>query len=306
MHAWARYHSPKMSLADEDNLHKGLADANTFVFDSKLAKAWQHGAPVDREQLHHADQEALATIVNITRLKATDMNEIKSALASGQDVWFSLRGAQGITHPKLNSQGEAIIPDFDHRSMAKGGNDGHAIVLAGYQVTPKGTYYLIHNSWGTKWGAQGYGWIWEKTLKNNIQDAYVVQAHPTGKASESVGFAPPVHKYMTCSAGLVPDATTSQCVPPCTDGGPRSNGVCPVADQCADGQVNLEGTCEMAAPVMTKTMTNGVQMTCGVSGCSYIVPNGTAACTTAAGCNVSCAAPRFRVASGPDGLTCTG
>ncbi len=118
--------------------------------------------------------------------------------------------------------------------------------------------------------------------------------------------APAVHDYMTCAAGLIPDATTSQCVPPCPDGGPRSNGVCPVADQCPDSQVNLDGVCELAAPVMNKTMASGIQMTCGASGCSYVVPNGTAACTSAAGCNVSCAAPHYRVANGPRGLACTG
>jgi hypothetical protein len=305
MHAWARYHTPKMSLADDDNVGKGLTDATTLAFDPKLAKAWMHGTPVDHELLHRADQEAQAKIVNITRLKKGDMNEIKSALASGQDVWFSMSAAHGLAHPKKNSQGESIINDFDHRSLPRSSQEGHAILLSGYQNTGHGTYYLIHNSWGPKWGTDGYAWIWEKTLKANIGDAYVVQAHPIGH-SESVGAAPPDHRYATCAAGLAPDATTSQCVPQCDDGGPRVNGVCPVADQCPDGEVNLDGSCELAAPVLKKTMGNGVQMSCGASGCSYVVPNGTAACSSPGGCNVSCAAPRFRVASGPRGLTCTG
>jgi hypothetical protein len=304
MHAWARYHTPKMSLADNDNVGKGLADLTDFAFDPKLANEWQHGTRVDASQLHKADREALVDITNITRLDGGSMNEIKSALASGQDIWFAIKAAHGLAHTKKNADGESNVPNFDWHSMPSSQHAGHALVLAGYEDTPHGTFYLIHNSWGTKWGTAGYAWIWEKTLRANIADAYVLQVRPTERAHSK--HHPSDHKYASCSASLAPDATTAQCVPPCEDGGPRVNGVCPTVGQCPDGEVNLDGKCELSAPALNKTLSNGVKVKCGLSGCTYVVPTGTASCSIAKGCTVSCAAPRFMLGSGTRGLTCTG
>jgi hypothetical protein len=304
MHSWARYHKPRMALADNDNVGKGLTDIASLAFDPKLANAWQHGARVEPSLLHRADHESLIDITNITRLDSGNMHELKSALASGQDIWFSMKAAHGMQHTKKNADGESMISHFDWRKSPSSERSGHAIVLAGYEETPKGTFFLIHNSWGTKWGTDGYGWIWEKTLKANIGDAYVLQVRATELAHAK--HPPHEHRFMSCTAGLVPDAVTTQCVPACQDSGPRVNGVCPTADQCPDGEVNLDGKCVLSAPALDKTLSNGVKMTCGLSGCTYVVPNGTATCTQTQGCNVSCAAPRFMLGSGAQGLTCTG
>jgi len=174
----------------------------------------------------------------------------------------------------------------------------------GGQDTAKGTFYLIHNSWGTKWGTEGYGWIYEKTLARNISDAYVVQVQPT--EGSHTHRTPASHKYSNCHAGLAPDAITTQCVPACGDGGPRVNGVCPTAGQCPDGEVNLDGKCELSAPSLSKTLSNGVKVHCGLSGCTYVVPVGQESCTAEKGCTISCAAPRFMLGSGPRGLACNG
>jgi hypothetical protein len=304
MHAWARYHSPRMSLADSDNVGKGLTDLTNLAFDPKLANAWQHGKRVEPGLIRKADSQALVDITNITRLDSGDMREIKSALAAGQDIWFSIKAAHGLQKTKKEADGESMVSHFDYRSMPTSQRSAHALVLAGYEVTPKGTFFLIHNSWGPKWGTDGYAWIWEKTLRANISDAYVLQVHPTALAhAKRPSHA---HKFSVCRAGLVPDAATTQCVPACGDHGPRVNGVCPTAGQCPDGEVNLYGKCELSAPILDKTMSNGVKMTCGLSGCVYAVPNGTASCTQAKGCEVSCAAPRFMLESGSRGLACSG
>ncbi len=303
MHAWARYHQPSMKLAENDNVNKGLTDMADFPFDSKLAQEWMHSEKrPDPGQLHSADQKALVEITNITRLDVGSMTEIKSALAAGQDVWFSIKGAHGLMHPKKNSDGESMVGDWDYRKASSKG--GHAILLSGYEDTPKGTFYLIHNSWGPKWGTEGYAWIWEKTLKTNIGDAYVVQVHPTENSHPKR--VPSIHKFSSCTTGLAPDATTTQCVPACGDGGPRVNGVCPAAGQCPDGWVNLDGKCELSAPLMNKTLSNGTKVTCGISGCTYVVPNGQSSCSSSDGCTISCAAPRFMLGTGPRGLACNG
>jgi hypothetical protein len=302
MHAWARYHKPLMNLAENDNLGKGLTDLANFAFDAKLANEWQHGHRVDGALLRRADEKSLVEITNITRIEPTNMGEIRSVLASGQDVWFSIKGAHGLQHPKKNADGESVVGDFDYRKS--GSRGGHAILLSGYEETPKGTFYLIHNSWGPKWGTEGYAWIWEKTLRNNINEAYVVQAQPTDLAHAH--HPPASHRFSSCRSGLAPDAITTQCVPTCSDGGPRVNGVCPTAGQCPDGEVNLVGKCELSAPALAKTLSNGIKVSCGLSGCTYVVPNGQESCSSEKGCTISCAAPRFMLGSGPRGLACNG
>ncbi len=304
MHAWARYHAASMTAAESSNIEKGLADMATFPFDARLAQEWMKSEKrVDQRELHHADEKALVEITNFTHLDPGSMTEIKAALAAGQDVWFAIKAAHGLMHPKKNSDGESMVPDFDWHKLPnfKG---GHAIVLAGYEETPKGTFYLIHNSWGPKWGTEGYAWIWEKTLKTNISEAYVVQVRPTELAHSKRVAA--VHKFSTCAAGLAPDAITTQCVPTCADGGPRVNGVCPTPGQCPDGEVNLTGKCEVSAPAMNKTLSDGTKVTCGLSGCTYVVPPGQESCTASQPCTISCAAPRFMLGSGPRGLACNG
>ncbi len=230
MHAWARYHQPRMSLADADNVGRGLADAAVFPFDPRLANEWQKGqARVDPMVLRRADSEAMVEISNITHVETNDLEEIKSVLAAGQDVWFAIKAAQGVKHTKKGADGESMISHFDNRTLGTGQRSAHALVLAGYEETPHGTFYLIHNSWGKAWGTEGYAWIWDKTLRANIAEAYVLQVRPTEHAH--VRRAPPAHRFSACNGALVPDATTSQCVPACSDGGPRVNGVCPTADQ---------------------------------------------------------------------------
>jgi hypothetical protein len=231
------------------------------------------------------------------------MSEIKAALAAGQDVWFAIKAAHGLMKPKKTSDGESMVNDFDYRK-AGSSKGGHAVLLSGYEDTPKGTFYLIHNSWGTKWGTDGYAWIWEKTLRTNLAEAFVLQVRPTSLAK--VKRAPSIHKFSSCGAGLAPDATTTQCVPPCGDGGPRVNGVCPTAGQCPENEVNLYGKCELAAPTINKTLSDGTKVACGLSGCTYIVPPGKASCSGSQPCTISCASPRYMLGSGARGLACNG
>lgn len=302
MHSWARYHTPQMRMADELNIGHGLADSTVWPFDEKLANAWQESTkPVDSTFLRSTDSKAVIQIANITKL--AKFSEIKSSLAAHQDVWFALRAAHYLNNLQKGENGSMIVPDYDWKAVPAAQQMGHAIVLAGYQDTNSGTFYLVHNSWGTDWGEKGYAWIHETTLARNLSDAYVVDAHPVDVASAKV--APAVHKFSSCEAGLAPDAITSQCAPKCPDGGPRSNGACPVASHCPPGEVNLHGACTLAAPTVHKTTTDGIQVDCGPSGCTYGIPPGKT-CTQKTTCHISCPAPRYRIANGPRGLTCTG
>jgi hypothetical protein len=300
MHAWARYHKPNMALADRFNLGHGLALRSDLPYDEALARRWQNGTAVpDVRLLSTADNESVADVDHITQLTRFP-GEIKSTLAGGQDVWITLKGAHYLG--KLGGRpGAQVIPDYDFRRVARGEKLGHAVVLAGYRETRSGTFYLVHNSWGTEWGDGGYAYIHERTLVRNLSAAYVVEAHPHD--TRHVAHAPAYHPWVRCEGDLVPDSATGQCVPRCGDGSPRYNGVCAVASHCPPGQVNLWGRCTVAAPRFRGTV-RGIGMSCAPAGCSYTIPNGTAGCAEPGYCHVSCAAPRYRLGHGPRGPIC--
>ena len=296
MHAWGRYARPSMQDAESSNRGKMLADFVQLPFDERRANAWAEGAP-DANLVKSADDKATVRIASITQIENA---EIKHALANGKDVWFALRGAHNIQRT-VGRQGVQYIPDFDYRTSPQ--NMGHAIVLSGYRVSNGETYYLVHNSWGPEWGDNGYAYIHEATLFRNIAAAYVVDVALKDPKQQRT---PPQNtkKVETCDGGLVPDSVTGECTPKCPDGSARHNAMCPSSAKCGAGQVNVEGECVRAAPT-GKFHKGDFQATCTPGGCVYTWPKGTARCTNPKGCNLSCAAPRFRLAQGPRGVSCS-
>ena len=274
MHAWARYHSPKMALAENDNVGQrpdrprdppvgrqardGVAARRARP--SRGSYRSRGRALARRDHQHHAP-----------RRRQHERDQVGAGVGSGRLV----RDSRRHRHEEAEEERRRRVDDPALRLACETSGtsrSGHAIVLAGYEDTPHGTFYLVHNSWGTKWGTDGYAWMWEKTLRANLAEAFVLQVRPVEGAR--VRHSAPAHKFSNCSAGLAPDAMTTQCVPTCPDGGPRVNGVCPTAGQCPDGEVNLDGKCELSAPDLNKTLSNGVKVSCGLSGCTYVVPNG--------------------------------
>ena len=94
---------------------------------------------------------------------------------------------------------------------------GHAMVLAGYKRQTNGTYFLIQNSWGRRWGDGGFAWIHEATLQRNLHSAFVVDAKPR-RAQNGLPAEPPIAPQPACAAGQGPDSVTEVCAPFCPDG----------------------------------------------------------------------------------------
>jgi len=328
MHIWARYHDPSMSLPAEKNLRRPLTweevwpytNDNEGVACSWVAKdrcrpscgvnvsctcrldAQYCGRRVDDLALGRADALPVARVTAVTRV-GENKQSIMAALAKGQDVWMAMRFTyEAFDDDKLLPEHDGlryVVPHFD----PDGAPSGHAMVIAGYRVQPQGTYFLLHNSWGERWGDRGYAWIHETTLEKNLYDAYVVEAEPWDPAW---GNAPPRQESPSqCGGGLLPDSITGQCTPPCPDGSARHNAACPDLKDCPAGYVNLFGECVVAAPNVQGTdPATGVRYACAAGGCSYVIPFGVQGCFLP-WCSVSCPAPRFRLSSSPYGFSCT-
>lgn len=176
-------------------------------------------------------------------------------LARGRSVWLSvaldLKAWSAVRHKP-----RAVLEDWENNS------GGHAVVLVGFRTTPSGRQFLIHNSWGTDWGDNGYAWISETMLRERSLDAFVIAAGdvsgrslptrplPTTKTGPTTpvppppGVLPPVPfpfpfllpglektpvppSAAVCAAGQVRDALFGTWSAACGGGGSPVAGLCP-------------------------------------------------------------------------------
>lgn len=108
------------------------------------------------------------------RAQSGDYNEIKAHIAAGNAVVIGID----------------VYPDFDRLSPSNPIYDdasgksrgGHALCVAGYDDSKRAI--KIVNSWGTKWGFDGYGWISYDYIESQNTPIYVmtdVITNPTSK-----------------------------------------------------------------------------------------------------------------------------
>lgn len=294
---WGRYANPKMDEAISRNQGKGIASATLLPYDAKLADKWDKTKPPAPELFAKLDSQPVAKIVDVVKVAP---KSIKGTLAQGHAIWFAMAGAHGIQKTDGPKGGPQIIPAFDHRQI-QGGKMGHAMALMGYRTGKSGkTYYLIQNSWGQKYGEDGYAYIDEDTFMKNLRYAYSVDVQPANaKAPSNDGTSAPTK----CKPGLLPDAETGKCAPRCPDGSARNGNVCAEAEGCDKGEVNVKGRCVRAAPTMKKKK-NGFAMSCVPGGCAYGFAKGVAGCAREKGCVLSCPAPNFKLVKRGGHLAC--
>lgn len=322
MHLWARYATPSMADAVKYNRDKPISVEDKWPYDAEDACSWLDpefcrkgcgkpasycGEEPSKKKFKSMNKKAVARITQIVKVDLDDPHAFREALAKGQDIWIAIK----LTPTFVKVQGDEV-PDFD----AKDSMSGHAILLAGYRKKDGEYQYLLHNSWGKKWGDKGYAWIGEDTLFRNLQYAYLVDAEPTDdtgsgkseKNSVGSGKKPKIFSRFgvalgSCDAGMVQDAATKSCVKACADGSPPVNGQCAASEGCETG-VRVGGGCVQSAPARRgNDGKSGVSWTCGAGGCTYAIPKGTYGCKEAT-CTVSCAAPRFHLTHGEAGVGC--
>lgn len=305
---WSRYKTPFAERAIAENIGHTLGSESLWPFDERTAKGWLPcppsgkppkegcGLTPDPKRLASLAAAPIATFTDVTYLDDPDIDVIESHLAIGEDVIVTVDLPEAFA-----PRGRAGARYVPHWTVPKI-EGGHAMLLAGYAVLGKAKYFLIHNSWGTRWGDGGYAWIHATTLEKHLREALVVDAEPVLRDAAK---KPRVRGAFTCDPPLVPDSMRGTCAPLCPDGSPRSDGVCPVASHCPAGQVNLTGVCVVAAPRARGTdESSGISWQCGPGGCTYELPRKVAPDCPGRSCKTSCPAPVFRVARAGDDLTC--
>ena len=271
-HTWSRYATPRMSATADAKRGRPIAPEAAWPYESSTVCSWMTpceagecgaapcGRRPDPRRVADADLAPLADVTEITRLP--DPSAFAAVLAKGQAIWFAMWVGDDFTEVRGTN---AIVPDADYRNAPS----GHAMVLAGYKQQANGTYFLIQNSWGRRWGDGGFAWIHEATLRRNLHSAFVVDAKPRGPQN-GLPAEPPIAPQPACVAGQAPDSVTEACAPLCGDGSPRTRGTCPRTGRCPSGYVDVFGLCVMSAPLrppQTDTASN-VNVVCGAAGCT--------------------------------------
>jgi hypothetical protein len=311
MQVWGRYHKKREHEAADANIGDVISSESDWPYDAGLANSWSAchsketpgttcGQLVDNGKLEGVDAKAIAMITKIEVVPTSQLDVLREKLAAGQDVVVTVRMPSMATagHP-----GEKYVVGIPPNDPGKPPRGEHAILLAGYALTPNGNYYLVHNSWGTSWGDEGYAWLHEDFLRAYWTDKLMVipyleplqVSRRRASAESGLGGA--------CDGDEVPDSISGLCAGRCPDGGPRHNDVCARAGECSRGQVNLSGECLLAAPTGSGTDPSGVTWECGPGGCAYSMPKGSSSCSEPM-CAVSCPAPDFRLATTSRGFVC--
>jgi hypothetical protein len=311
MQIWSRYHSPSVDTSLLSNVGQPIGAEQAWPFNATEAVTWipcadlpkgskaRCGVAIDDVRLQKLEASPIGELTEVEYLATpADTPTLQAKIAAGQDIMVGMELPNAFV-PK-GRPGSRYIP---HYTKSAGPDAGHAVVLVGYAHLPHGTYFLLHNSWGTGWGDGGYAWIHEATLALWARELVAVDAEPLERDASS---RPKRDRGTTaCAAGLLPDSIRAACSPACPDGSPRHDDVCAVAGQCPASYVNLSGACVLAAPaVKGSDPATGIAWTCGPGGCAYTLPRASDPTCSGSTCNASCPAPDFHLARMGTALVC--
>jgi hypothetical protein len=310
MEIWSRYHTAIEQNAISANLGQPLGAEEDWPFTIGEATSWLPceqvqnpkkygcGQPVNDGHEKKATAHPVAHFTRVVYLQQPETDGLREILASGQDVIVTMTIPDAFA-PK-GKAGARYIP---HYTSVQNEDVGHAMVIAGYATLAHGTYFLLHNSWGTTWGDAGYAWIHEADVAKWTREYLVVDAEPELRDAKQNALGP--RGQAQCPVGLLMDSIRGTCAAKCTDGSPRHDGVCGTTKGCPEGTINLTGACVRAAPTTNGTdPKSGISWACGPGGCSYLVPKGLDPSCSGNTCQASCPAPNYRIASEGSSLAC--
>ena len=94
-------------------------------------------------------QAALQTKVTSYQRINRDLNQMKGCLAAGYPFVLGFSVYESFESPEVARSGQLSMPQPGEQLIG-----GHAVMAVGYD--DGGQHFIIRNSWGPKWGMQGY------------------------------------------------------------------------------------------------------------------------------------------------------
>lgn len=233
LHVWSKYAVPVMGVAGDRNVEENVTTEDVWPYDPAKAckllrvpfdscgRAYRvtsgSGAfdPQLRAEQAAADVRSRYRLAAVEQLQTRPANiqELAAVLAGGDDVWASFWVDSDAWQGRGMQNG--VIRDYVQRE-----DEGHAVVIAGYRTVGASKQFLIHNSWGERWGDRGYGWLSEAMVVQHLRSAYKIRVAEAG--------APGLPKADPggCAGGQVRDLVLGSCAALCASGSPPAAGVC--------------------------------------------------------------------------------
>jgi Papain family cysteine protease len=124
------------------------------------------------------------------RNDAVDLRAIRENLAQGAPVVIGMMVGQSFMQSMMGKDIWVPAPG-DQQMMGFG---GHAMCVVGYDDKKYGGSFLIMNSWGQEWGANGFAWVRYGDFQTYVREAYGV--NPMHASNESA-------QQFACEVGLM-------------------------------------------------------------------------------------------------------
>jgi len=167
----------------------GSVPYNDFPYDDKDC-----ARQPDQQLLEMARQNKMRGFVRLTpgdRNNVIDLRAIRENLAQGAPVVIGMMVGGSYMQPMFGQ--DVWMPTDEDKQMI--GFGGHAQCVVGYDDRKYGGAFLIMNSWGPKWGNNGFAWVRYPDFKFFVREAYGLEPMVKTGAAAAAPFS--------CEVGLM-------------------------------------------------------------------------------------------------------
>jgi len=169
------YNARAMSGMEEEDQGALIGDAIRSLMEHGACseETWPYDVDaVNAQPPEEAYEEASQFLIEDNQLVPTELDAWKAALADGYPIIFGVLLYKSFD--KHRTRG--LVPVPSETETARQSHAGHAMLAVGY--SDKDRVFIVRNSWGTRWGDEGYCYIPYDYLMNskfNGGDSWIIR-----------------------------------------------------------------------------------------------------------------------------------